>query len=284
MSSVNKWISIGIFLWYIQTHKIRIRLEVVAWAFSVVILLMFVFWLVIYFGWNQGDYIPPRSLYGLLTGKSPTYVPGAGNSNYLLPYFPTDESLPGFVRYVYFFPGPEALALVVSFVSLVALDLKHRLWSLLLLVVSIFLLLTSGTRSAMLVLPLVFSLRYLLTVGSAFGPWFLSGLIAIVSFTTLSLPPVTNVMLNTVTGTAEAAGSARADSTEIRGEIYKRTWESILNASDGTLLLGHVMTGETVLPGYAPAMVGSHSFLLGTLLYRSGLLGSTIFLTYWISL
>ncbi|NET62923.1 MAG: hypothetical protein F6K63_00340 [Moorea sp. SIO1G6] len=285
LSQLNSWIGPAIILWYIQSKNLRVRWQIVAWAFSVVVALMVVLWAVIFFVWHQAYYDPPRSLYGFLTGKSRVFVPGAGNSNYLMPYFPTDEAiLPGLVRYVYFFPGPESLALTVGFTSLLALDLKNRLWSVLLFSASIFILLTSGTRSVVLTLPLVLCLRYLLTAGQTFGLWFLCGLIAVTSFTTLSIPPVTNIIFNSVVSTAEAAGEARADSTEVRGEIYRRTIDGIVNSSNTVFLLGHVKTGEGVLPGYAPAVVGSHSFLLGTLLYRSGVIGTSLFAISWISL
>ncbi|NEQ21405.1 MAG: hypothetical protein F6K28_19710 [Microcoleus sp. SIO2G3] len=284
LSVLNSWAGFAVILWYIQSKKIRVRLEVVAWAFSVVVTLMVMLWVVIYFVWHQGHYDPPRSLYGLLTGKAGEYEPGMGNSNFLMPYFPTDESLPGLVRYVYFFPGPEALALFMAFTVLLALDIRNRLWSLLLFGASIFLLLTSGTRAVWLSLPIVLTVRYLLTAGKVFGASFLYGLIGFVSFVTLSLPAVTNKVLSSLTGTAQAAGNARADSTEVRGEIYRLTIKGISEASDPVLLFGHVVTGEGVLPGYDPAVVGSHSFILGTLLYRAGLVGTGIFLTYWISL
>jgi hypothetical protein len=285
LNSVMSWAAPVAVLWYVKSHDIRVRLRVVAWAFSVIVALMLILWLVIFFVWRQKDYVPYRSLFGLLTGKSAVFEAGAGNSNYLMPYFPTDESLiPGVLRYVFFFHGPESLALVVSFIALLALDLKNRLWSLLLLSISYFLLMTSGTRSAFIVLPLVIIVRYLLTANKVFGLPFVFGMIAVVSFTTLSIPPVTNLVFSKAANTAEAAGSARADSTEVRGEIYRRTWEGFVDGSDAQLFFGHVVKGETVLPGYAPAQVGSHSFLLSTLLYRSGFLGTGIFLTYWASL
>ncbi len=284
LSQTNTWIGFGLILWYVQSKNIRVRLRVVAWSFSIVVVLMLGLWIVIYFGLRQADYIPPRSLFGILTGKGEEFVPGMGNSNFLMPYFPTDESLPGLVRYVYFFPGPEALALVTSFVCLLALELKNRLWSLLLFVGSFFLLLTSGTRACWVSLPLVICIRYFLIVGKTFGPAFICGLIAIVSFVSLSLPPVTNLVLTKVSNTAEATGNARADSTQVRSEIYRRTWKAIQEDSNALFVFGHVETGEGVLPGYAPAVVGSHSFIQGTLLYRSGVLGTGIFLTYWVSL
>lgn len=284
IAPLNNVVCFGLLLWYVQDRKIRVRLSVVFWSFSIVIAIMLATWVVIYFGLNQADYIPPRSIYGLLTGKSGEYEPGDGNSNFLMPYFPTDESIGGLVRYVYFFPGPEALALVMAFVSLLSLDIKNRFWSFLLLFGSIFLLLTSGTRSVWVSLPIVLALRYLLTTGKVFGPAFVCGLLAIVSFSSLSVPVISNTVIDKVTNTAEATANARADSTEVRSEIYRLTMEGIEEASNSQFIFGHVVTGEGVLPGYKPAKVGTHSFILGTLLYRGGLLGTGFFLTFWISL
>ncbi|MGF1522025.1 MAG: hypothetical protein ACFBSF_06870 [Leptolyngbyaceae cyanobacterium] len=285
LSPLNTYAGPAVILWYLQSHKIRIRWQVVAWSFAVVALLMVLFWGVIYFGWHQAHYAPPRSLYGVLTGKSKTYVPGAGNSNYLIPYFSTDESfIPGFVRYVYFFPGPESLALIAGFISLLALDIKSKKWSILLFLTAIFILLTSGTRSVALILPLALIVRGLFTTRQAFGLWFLCALLATLSFTTLSVPSITNQLLETFTSTVEVAGEARADSTAVRGDIYQGTLDGILQSSNRQFLFGYVTTGETVLPGYDPARIGSHSFWLGTLLYRSGVVGTLIFIIFWISL
>jgi hypothetical protein len=284
MAPLNNIVCFGLLLWYVQDRKIRIRQQVVFWSFSIVISIMLIMWGVIYFGLDQADYIPPRSIYGLLTGKSSGYEPGDGNSNFLMPYFPTDESIGGLVRYVYFFPGPEALALVMGFVSLLSQDIKNRLWSILLLFGSAFLLLTSGTRSVWVSLPIVLGLRYLFTTGKVFGPAFVCGLLAIVSFSSLSVPVISNAVIDRVTNTAEATANARADSTEVRSEIYRLTIEGLEKAGNSQLVFGHVVNGEGVLPGYEPAKVGTHSFILGTLFYRGGLLGTGFFLTFWISL
>ncbi|MEO1378545.1 MAG: O-antigen ligase domain-containing protein, partial [Cyanobacteria bacterium J06635_10] len=284
IAPLNNIVCFGLLLWYIQDRKIRIRISVVFWSFSVVTAIMLLMWGVIYFGLNQADYLPPRSIYGLLTGKGSIYQPGDGNSNYLMPYFPTDESIGGLVRYLYFFSGPEALALVMAFVSLLSLDIKNRLWSFILLFGSVFLLLTSGTRSVWVSLPIVLVLRYLLTNGKIFGPAFVCGLFAIISFASLSVPVISNTVIDKVMNTAEATANARADSTEVRSEIYRLTMKSIENASHSQLVFGHVVNGEGVLPGYKPAKVGTHSFILGSLLYRGGLLGTGFFLTFWISL
>lgn len=284
IAPLNNIVCFGFLLWYIQDRKIRIRQKVVFWSFSIVIAIMLVTWLIIYFGLNQADYTPPRSIYGLLTGKSAEYTPGDGNSNFLMPYFPTDESIGGLVRYVYFFPGPEALALVMAFVCLLSLDIKNRLWSFILLFSSVFLLLTSGTRSVWVSLPIVLGLRYLLTTSRIFGPAFICGLLAIVSFSSLSVPIINNLVIDNVMNTAEATANARADSTEVRSEIYRLTMEGIEKADNSQFIFGHVVVGEGVVLGYEPAKVGTHSFILGTLLYRGGLLGTGFFLTFWISL
>lgn len=285
LSALNSFAGPAGILWYIESHKIRIRWQVVAWSFSVVAVQMLLFWLVIYFGWGQDNYSPPRSLYGLLTNKPRTYVPGAGNSNYLIPYFATDESLiPGLVRYIYFFPGPESLALVAGFITVLALDIKNKLWSSSLFVAACFILLTSGTRSVLVTLPLVFAARAFLTVGKTFGIWFLCALIATISFASLSVPPVTNALFDTFIDTADVVNRTRADSTEVRSDIYRGTIDGILTGTNRQFWLGRVSTGDTVLPGYDPARIGSHSFWLGTLLYRSGAFGTLIFLVFWMSL
>lgn len=284
MSPINDVIFFGLSLWYVQDRKIRIRLSAVCWAFTVLIATMLVTWAVIYFGLNQADYTVPHSIYGILTGKSGEFTPGDGNRNYLMPYFPTDESIGGMVRYLYFFSGPEALALAMGFVYLLSLDIKNRFWSVFLLLGSAFLLLTSGTRSVWVSLPIVLGLRYLFTAGKIFGPAFICGLLAIVSLSSLSVPVISNAIVDNITNTAEKTANARADSTEVRGEIYRLTIKGIEDADNSQFIFGHVFNGEGVLPGYKPAQVGTHSFILGTLLYRGGLLGTTFFLTFWISL
>lgn len=282
--TLNEVIAPAITIWYIQTKRIRVRPQVIAWAFSVVVIMMLLLWFGIYFVLHEATYEPSRSLFGLLTNKSSTYAAGQGNTNYLRPYRAEDSSIAGFARYMFFFHGPESLALVVCFVSLLALDLKNRLWSYLLFGSGIFLLLLSGTRSAWLALTFVMSVRVILTAGKAFGFTFICAAIATVSLVTLCLPPVTNLILNTTSNTAEATSEYRGDSTEVRGEIYRRTIDGIVNSSDIMFLFGHVEEGEGVLPGYEPAKVGTHSLYLGTLLYRRGVIGTAIFFSYWISL
>jgi hypothetical protein len=284
LSALNSWAGPALILWYIQSRHIRVRWTVIAWSFSTIIIWMLLFWAMIFFVWKQGTYDPPRSVYGFLTSKPLIYIPGAGNSNYLIPYFHNDEALiPGMVRYVYFFPGPESLGLTLGFISLIALDLKNKVWSVALFTAAIFILLTSGTRSVTLVLPLVYSLRFVLTTWKIFGAWLVCALIATLTFSILLLPPVTDLVFGQLNDTAEAAGEARADSTEVRGEIYRLTIEGIMEASNTEFFFGYVNAGPGVLPGYEPARVGTHSLILGTMLYRAGIVGTLIFAIHWIS-
>ena len=283
ISPINNVVFFGLSLWYVQDRKIRVRLCAVCWSFTVLIAIMLLTWVVIYFGLKQTNYVALYSIYGVLTGKTGEFIPGDGNSNFLMPYFPTDESIGGMVRYLYFFTGPEALALVMGFVCLLSLDIKNRFWSIFLLLGSVFLLLTSGTRSVWVSLPIVLVMRYLLTAGKVFGGAFVCGLLAIVSLS-MSVPIISNAVADNIMNTADKTANARADSTKVRGEIYRLTIKSIENSDNSQFIFGHVFNGEGVLPGYKPAKVGTHSFILGTLLYRGGLLGTGFFLTFWISL
>ncbi len=283
-NSAITWFIPSLLLWYIKSYNIRVRLQVVVWAFSVVVVQMLLFWTFIHFVWKEQFYIPPQSLFGLLTGKGEVFVPGVGNSNFLLPYFASDSSLLGMVRYVFFFHGPESLALVVGFVCILATELQQKFWSIALFSGSFFLLLLSGTRSTWLAVPAVLVIRWLLTIAKNGKLWQFFALLAIVSFITLSIPAVNDLFSNSAKHTAKATGEFRGDSTEVRAEIYRQTWKGVVNGSDTQLILGHVVPGQTVLPGYEPAAVGSHSFLLSSLLYGKGLIGTAIFGIFWLSL
>lgn len=283
MYLINTWICFGLILWYIESKNIRVRLEVLAWACSVLVIQMLLLWIVIYFGFKEPYYTPPRSLFALLTNKGERFIPGSGFSNYLLPYWPDDKLPGGMARFGFFFPVPEAFATVVCFIILLALDIKNRLWSVLLFSSSIFLLFLSGTRALWFILPIVLGIRYVFIFGKVWGPSLVYAFIAIVSFVMLSLPPVTDFATETYTTTTETASNLRQDSTEVRTKIYTRTLDAIVSEPD-KLILGRGVPGPTVLPGYEPARLGTHSFILGTLLYRCGLLGTGIFLTFWVSL
>ena len=284
IAPLNNVVFFGLSLWYVQDRKIRIRISAVCWSVTVLIVTMLMTWAIIYFGLNQRDYVTPLSIYGVLTGKSGEFTPGDGNSNFLMPYFPQDESIGGMVRYLYFFPGPEALALAMGFVCLLSLDIKNRYWSIFLLLSSIFLLITSGTRSVWVSLPIVLGLRYLFVAGKVFSPAFVCGLLAVISLSTLSVPAISNTVIDSLMDTADKTANARADSTKVRSEIYRLTIKDLENASNSKFIFGHVVNGRGILPGYKPAEVGTHSFILGTLLYRGGLLGTIFFLTFWVSI
>ena len=282
---ISLWLFSNFVLWYVQSNRIRVRFQVVAWSLTVVMVQMLVLWLFIVVVLQQGSYTPARSIFAILTGKSEVFEPGMGNSNFLMPYFPTDQSfLPGLVRYNFFFHGPESLGLVASFMVILSFELKNRLFSWFLLSGSIGLLCVSGTRSVVITLPLILGIRYVITASRTFGIAFICGTIALVSFMGLSVPTITDVVDNKLTNTIEVTANARPDSTEVRAQIYQRTWKRIAEASDSNLLFGYVVRGETVLPGYAPAQIGSHSFYLSTLLYRAGVIGTIMFVLFWISL
>lgn len=279
LNPIAFWICGGLILWYIQSNDIRVRLQVVGWACSVSVAQMIVFWLVVHFVFSEPHYAPYRTLIASLTGKAEQFLPGAGNGNYLRPYEPYEKGLGGLARFSFFFSHPEVSSFVVSFTGLLALDLRNRFWSLLLLGACSFLLVICQTRSAWLSFPILLVVRWLFTTGKIWGPSIVCTLFAVASFVTLSLPPVTDALINTYTHTVEATGNFRQESTEGRAKIYERTLEDFWEAP----FLGHGVNGPTVVPGYDPARIGSHSFILGTLLYKSGLLGTAIFLTFWTS-
>jgi hypothetical protein len=257
-----------------------VRLEVVAWAFSLLVVQMLVLWIIGQLILGGRDYIYPRTIFSLVAGNAEgNYEHGAGLANYLIPYLSYHTSIAGLKRWSFFFIIPEILALVVAYINLVSLDIKNRLWSVLLFLGSFFLVLVSGTRSVWLLLPTIIGLRYTFIYGKIRGYALPLALIAIISFTTLSFPHITDSLLQVYNSQAETVGEVRADSTEVRSEIYQKTLEAIPDK----LILGHWVSGPTVLPGFELGRVGTHSFILGTLLYHVGIVGTLMFLTFWIS-
>lgn len=269
-------------LWCIQSNNVRIRLEVVAWACTVSVVQMIGFWLLLQFVLPETVFFPPsmQNLFALLTNK------GAGGFNdltktyYLWPYQPYGNLL-GLSRFSLFFTYPEIFAVVAGVMGIVALDIKNRFWSRLLFFACVFLILLSGTRIVWIVLPVVVGLRYLFTnLDKLWGPAMIFALIAIASFTTLSLPPATNLLLNNFTRSTQSINEVREDSSELRMEIYSQTWEGIQNNP----LWGHHTKGPPINPYIPFGRVGTHSFILGNLLYRNGLIGTGFFVVFWISL
>ncbi len=284
VGAVNANFCPAVILWYIQSHRIRVRLQSVAWAFSLVAVVMAIGFLYVLLVKHQMPHNPYRSIFGALTKKPVLYAPGQGNTNYLLFYRAEDSSLFGLVRFSYFFHGPESLAVVTSFLCLLAADLRQKTWQGLLFAVAFGLLLTSGTRSSWITLPIILLLRLFLTAGQHRGMWFVLALLAATSFTTLVIPPITQQILMVTGRTAQAASSFRADSTDTRSRIYSQTLERWLTSTDRQFFLGHVVPGESVMLEYAPAKIGTHSFYLGSLLYQKGIVGFCIFIVYWLSL
>jgi hypothetical protein len=268
--------SIPSLVWYIQSNNIRVRLEAVAWACSVCIIQILVLWIVVETLFPIAFDSPPRSLYAALTGKPKGYIDGMGSANYLQFY---DRRR----RFIFFFGNNQPAAAFLGLVILIALDLKNRLWSLLLLAACVFLLILTETRSVWVALPAVALLHILFTANKVVGNWLVFSLIALVSFSTFSVPPITNSIFAISNDTATAVGDYRAGSTEVRSEVYTQTLEEIPNK----LFWGHKVKGEEVSTavgnGTGPE-VGTHSFILGDLLYQGGLVAAGIFTAFWTSL
>lgn len=275
------WIPTAFILWFIQINDIKVRLEPVAWAFSVLVIQMIIFWIVGQLILGGNFYTYPRTLFSLLTGNAEiNYESGGGLGNYLIPYSARDVSIPGSARWSFFFVIPELSAVIISYICLFALDLRKSYWSLLLFVGGVFLVLVSGTRSVWLALPILITLRYTLTIGKAHGFHIPLATLAIIIFVVAVLPSVTDFLQDFFTQSAGNLGEFRGESTDIRSDIYSQTIEEIPNK----LFFGHWVSGESVRPSNEIARVGTHSYILGSLLYKVGLIGTLIFLFFWISL
>ncbi len=270
--------SIPFLVWYIQSNNIKVRLKVVAWACSISIIQMFLGWLIFQFAFPSWIDNPPRNLYAILTSKR-NFTPGdvGGWTNYLAFY---DED-----RVRFFFGHYQAAAAFLGFVSLIAVELKNRIWSCLLLAGCVFLLILIGSRSVWLALPAALSLRLFVTLVRLRLTALVFGCLAIFSFATLSFTPVTKMIFATFTDTASTVAEARAGSTEARSKVYQATLEKIPDKP----VFGHKVEGEPARGGpvvfvVEPPRIGSHSFILGDLLYKKGLLGLGLFVTFWTSL
>lgn len=230
--SIDFYFCPAILIWYIQSNNIRVRLRVVAWAFSVIVILMTIGFLYVVLINHQIPHNPHRSVFATLTNKPILFDPGQGKRNYLTFYRTEDSSFLGLVRFFYFFEGPEPLAVFMLFVCLLSLDTNNKFWKVSLFVAAFFLLLTSGTRSAWIILPATLLVRFFVIVGQRRDLWFVLALMAVTSFTTLVIPPVTQQILAITKQTANVATQFRADSTGTRAEIYKRTTERLKNSTN----------------------------------------------------
>jgi O-Antigen ligase len=265
------WIAPALLLGYVQSNNIRIRLEVVAWAFSVSLIQMLLLWTFFHFLLGEPNYSPPRSLASLLVDRGEQFIPGSGNDNYLTLYEP-GAGIWGLKRYGFFFGVSVVAAVVYSCAALMALDIRKKLWSTLLFVGYCFLVLLSQTRSVWVLMPALALFRYVLLAGIKKRA-LLCGLLATLSFAILAVPPLTDGLVSKVSDSATALNSFRKDSSEVRTKIYTRTFDRLSEE----WLFGHGVNGPTVLPGFDPARIGSHSFLLGGLLYKQGLVGTALF-------
>lgn len=270
--------SVPFLVWYIQSKNLKVRLEAIAWACSVCVIQMFLGWIIFQFAFPGWINNPPRNLYGVLTGKK-SFTPGdvGGWTNYLAFY---DEE-----RVRFFFGHYQAAAAFLGFVGMIALELKNRIWSLLLLGTCIFLIILIGSRSIWLALPAAVFLRFYLTLIKLRLTALVFACLAILSFTIFSLTPVTNIIYSAYSDTASSVADARAGSTEGRSKVYKATIERIPDKP----FFGHKVQGPKALGGPVvfvaePPRIGSHSFILGNLLYMKGALGLVLYATFWISL
>jgi hypothetical protein len=269
-------------LWYIESRQIRIRVQILAWAISFLAVQMLLVWFVFQVILQVPWFGTPRTLTSILLGRGEQFEVGAGANNYLVLYWP-DQKLPlGFVRFSFFFGWPEDFALIAGFTTLLALDIRPRRWSLSLFAAGVFLLFVSGTRSNWVAFPLILLIRNLLVLSKSWGVALVLAVFAAVSFATLSIPPITNSVVDTFKQTTTEIASVRQESTDGRLRIYQMTLDELVNEPE-KLFLGRGIYGPQVNYDYATAKVGSHSFILGSLLYRTGLLGTALFFTYWIS-
>ncbi|BAC89736.1 O-antigen ligase family protein [Gloeobacter violaceus] len=274
------WLSGGLLLWYIQSNHIRVRLRVALWAGAVLMAEILALWFVAQI--VMGGNVPIlRSLTGLLLGKQEQYAGGMGDSNYLR-LLDSSESFNFFggARYSSFFAHPEFAGQAMAFVCLLSLS-GRGLWPFLLGGAGLLALLLTGTRSALLCLAIVAALRFVFSLGKSGGIAAVLALAAAGSFTILSVPPVTEAVLGSYQGTVQSTDNFRKESTDARRLIYERTFEKV---AEDLPLFGFGMPGKTVIPGYKPAQIGSHSFILGSLLYCQGFVGTALFVAFWSSL
>lgn len=273
LSPTLLWIGGALVLWYIQSNDVRVRVQVAIWAIAVLMAEVLAVWLVAHFVIGESSLPIMRSLTGLLLSKQERYVEGLGDTNYLRLFDAEDgTSFLGTPRYAAFFGHPEFFAQATAFVFLLGLSGRSP-WPLLLGSAAVVALILDGARSSVAVLIAVLALRMLLTLGKHGGIWALFALIAALSFGALALPPVTEALVTTYERTVDSTNNLRKASTEARSLLYGRTFESLGDAP----IFGHGIPGRTVVPGYEPAKVGSHSFLLGALLYCNGLAGTLLF-------
>jgi len=267
------WFCYAFFLWYIQSNNVKIRIEVVAWACTVSVIQMIGFWFLLQFVLPEHLFKPPSipSLSGLLRS--------GGEEGLLAPY---QGDLTGYYRLSLFFTSAQFFSLLVACIGLVALEIKNRIWSLLLLLACVFLIVLSLSRVTFAAFPIVVVLRYLFsTFNKPQNRPIFFGLMAVASFTLLFFPLVADPLVEKYNSLTESVAEYRSASTEQRLEIYRLTWKAIQENP----YWGHVGKGDYIsLAGGEQNVIGSHSVILGALMYNNGLVGTGIFAVFWISL
>lgn len=277
----------ALWLWYIQSNNIKLRVNVVAWACTMSVVQMLAFWLLAHFVIPETFFLPLqiRNIYSMVTGEELRGFNVINNPYYLIPYA-NYGNLNDWRRYSMFFIYPEFFAIYLGFIGLISREIKNRLWSISLLSGCLFLLFWSGTRAVWVALPVMLILHYILSnLTKMWGPTIVFALLAIVSFTTLALPQTASLITAQFTQSTQAINEVRDNSSEVRFEIYRQTMQTI-KENENEMIWGHPGTGEVVAGagGNDNAVVGSHSFILGTLLYKNGMIGTAIFAFFWVSL
>lgn len=271
---VTWWIIPALWLWYIQSTKVRLRFEVVAWALTISAVQHLGLWLMCQFFLPQSIFFPPhlRNFFGIVTQKS-------GVDNFLVPfafdfYGISKLGIAGLDRFQFFTRHPLHASIMAGVMGIIALDIKNRSWRCFLFSASIIQMFVTGSRAIWITFPIVVILHYLLLnrTNNKFNQIFYA-LLAIGSFALLSLPHLTHEQLFQ---SVEAINGVRAGSTETRLLVYQLTWQGIQE----NLLWGHITTGAAI----DEVFVGLESFILGQLLYINGLVGTLIFAVFWINL
>jgi len=269
----------ALLLWYIQSNRIKVRFPLVAWACTVSVVQMLGFYFLLQFLLPEDLFWPPqlRTVYSLLTGQA-----GQDSINknlYLLPYIQRDILGLSDYRLSLFFIFPEFFAVVAAFFGFVALDIKNKLWSCLLFLGCCFLIFLSATRVVWVAFPVTVGLRYFLRLLSK--RWWRPAILALIAcffFLALTFTPTSQLVSKNAIQVIQSINDVRADSTEIRLRIYEQTWDEVQD----NLIWGNMSRGDPVTVKGNP--VGSHSVILGNLLYLHGLVGTGIFIVFWITL
>ncbi|MGK7910103.1 MAG: O-antigen ligase family protein [Synechococcus sp.] len=266
-------------IWYIQSRAVRLRLTVIAAALSLLMVEMLALVALLVLPTAQEVFWPPSipTLYASVLGKTSEI----NASFYLVPYWPHGNGR--LLRYVLYFIYPELLGLISGAFACVALDLRPTdsrtvIWKWSMFALALLLIVLSGTRIVMAAMLPILGLRWI------YSNWhrhsfrtLVFTVAAAMAFGFLMLPSGYEFLSSHITGALTSANEFRASSSSLRGEIYRQTW----NAFVDNPIWGYAVKGESVDPYISFAVLGSHSFILGNLLYTNGLAGSALFVGFW---